>query len=138
MKPELAVTRIALSVFSLTAMLLALVLRADQRSAISPSEHRDRHLARHGKASKAPRGSPAAWRGTPPAHCAQLLRGVADLEADRGPRPSHDIGLLACLTRLSPNLSRVGIRIFSFEACSSFTHIAAHRIAQPPRAAFVA
>src|SRR5277367_4159823 len=37
----------------------------------------------------------------------------------------------------SPNGRRVGIRIVTFEACSGFTHITAHRIAQPPKAAFV-
>jgi len=46
--------------------------------------------------------------------------------------------LLACRTRPSPFLSRVGIRIFTFEACSGFTRVTARRIAQPPKAAFVA
>jgi len=32
---------------------------------------------------------------------------------------------------------RVGIRIVTFEACSGFTHVTAHRIAQPPKATFV-
>jgi hypothetical protein len=32
---------------------------------------------------------------------------------------------------------RVGIRIFTFEACSDFIHITARWIAQPPKAAFV-
>jgi len=32
---------------------------------------------------------------------------------------------------------QVGIRIFTFEACSGFTHVTAHWIAQPPEAAFV-
>jgi hypothetical protein len=40
-------------------------------------------------------------------------------------------------TRPSPNGRRVGIRIVTFEACSGFTHVTAHRIAQPPQAAFV-
>jgi hypothetical protein len=34
----------------------------------------------------------------------------------------------------SPNGRRVGIRIVTFEACSGFTHVTAHRIAQPPKA----
>ncbi len=38
----------------------------------------------------------------------------------------------------SPSPWRVGIRIETSEACSSFTRITAHRIAQPPKAAFVA
>src|SRR5260370_32635320 len=37
----------------------------------------------------------------------------------------------------SPFDRRVGIRIRTFEACSGFTHVTAHRIAQPPKAAFV-
>lgn len=37
----------------------------------------------------------------------------------------------------SPLFRRVGIRIITFEACSSFTHITARWIAQPPKAAFV-
>jgi len=32
---------------------------------------------------------------------------------------------------------RVGVRTFTFEACSGFTHITARRIARPPKAAFV-
>src|ERR1700722_19542533 len=37
----------------------------------------------------------------------------------------------------SPNGRRVGIRIVTFEACSGFTHVTAHRIAQSPKATFV-
>ena len=37
----------------------------------------------------------------------------------------------------SPYRWRVGIRIFTFEACSGFTHVAAHWLAQPPKATFV-
>ena len=33
----------------------------------------------------------------------------------------------------SPNGRRVGIRIVTFEACSSFTYVTAHRIARRPR-----
>src|SRR5512132_2849646 len=46
--------------------------------------------------------------------------------------------LLPHPTRPSPNLRRVGIRDFTFEACSAFTRVTARRIAQPPSAAFVA
>ena len=46
--------------------------------------------------------------------------------------------LLPCPVRPSPNLRRVGVRIFTFEACSGFTHVTARWIAQPPKAAFVA
>src|SRR5262245_55216509 len=38
----------------------------------------------------------------------------------------------------SPNGRRVGIRIVTFEACSGFTRVTARRIAQPPKATFVA
>src|ERR1700674_309314 len=37
----------------------------------------------------------------------------------------------------SPNRRREGIRIVTFEACSGFTHVTAHRIAQPPKVTFV-
>src|SRR5208337_3427509 len=40
-------------------------------------------------------------------------------------------------TRPSPLFRRVGIHIFTFEACSGFTHVTARWIAQPPKAAFV-
>jgi hypothetical protein len=40
-------------------------------------------------------------------------------------------------TRPSPFHWRVGIRDFTFEACSGFTHVTARRVAQPPKAAFV-
>jgi hypothetical protein len=40
--------------------------------------------------------------------------------------------------RPSPNDRRVGIRVRTFEACSGFTFVTAHRIAQQPKAAFVA
>jgi hypothetical protein len=39
--------------------------------------------------------------------------------------------------RPSPFCRRVGIRVSTFEACSGFTRVTAHRIAQPPKAAFV-
>jgi len=37
----------------------------------------------------------------------------------------------------SPLCRRVGIRDFTFEACSGFTHVTARRVARPPTAAFV-
>ena len=42
------------------------------------------------------------------------------------------------LVQPSPNGRRVGIRIVTFEACSGFTRVTARRIAQPPKATFVA
>jgi len=39
--------------------------------------------------------------------------------------------------RPSPKLRRVGVRDFTFEACSGFTRVTACRIAQSPKATFV-
>src|SRR5215470_14873107 len=39
--------------------------------------------------------------------------------------------------RPSPIAGRVGIRDFTFEACSGFTKVTARPVAQPPKAAFV-
>ena len=48
------------------------------------------------------------------------------------------VSITSPLVRPSPNDRRVGIRIRTFEACSGFTCVTAHRIAQQPKAAFVA
>ena len=42
------------------------------------------------------------------------------------------LSIASPLTRPSPLFRRVGIRNFTFEACSDFTHITARLIAQPP------
>jgi hypothetical protein len=47
------------------------------------------------------------------------------------------VSIASPLMQPSPNGRRVGIRIVTFEACSSFTHVTAHRIAQSPKATFV-
>src|SRR3954462_474559 len=47
------------------------------------------------------------------------------------------VSIASPLTRPSPFPRRVGIRIFTFEACSGFTRVTARWIAEPPRAAFV-
>ena len=47
------------------------------------------------------------------------------------------VSIASPLTRPSPLFRRVGIRVFTFEACSGFTHVTARWIAQPPKAAFV-
>src|SRR4051794_18202906 len=47
------------------------------------------------------------------------------------------VSIASPLTRPSPFLRRVGIRIFTFEACSGFTRVTARWIARPPKAAFV-
>ena len=48
------------------------------------------------------------------------------------------VSIASPLMQPSPNGRRVGIRIVTFEACSGFTRVTARRIAQPPKAAFVA
>ena len=48
------------------------------------------------------------------------------------------VSIASQLMQPSPNGRRVGIRINTFEACSGFTHVTARRIAQPPKATFVA
>src|SRR5262249_929604 len=47
------------------------------------------------------------------------------------------VSIASPLVQPSPNGRRVGIRIVTFEACSGFTRVTAHRIAQPPKATFV-
>ena len=47
------------------------------------------------------------------------------------------LSIASPFTRPSPLCRRVGIRTFTFEACSGFTRVTARRIAQPPKAAFV-
>ena len=48
------------------------------------------------------------------------------------------VSIASPLIMLSPNGRRVSIRIVTFGACSGFTRVTAHRIAQPPKATFVA
>src|SRR3954453_2531411 len=63
------------------------------------------------------------------------------LPACRAPYPGGSrrvpVSIASPLTRPSPFPRRVGIRIFTFEACSGFTRVTARWIAQPPKAAFV-
>ncbi len=47
------------------------------------------------------------------------------------------VTIASLFARPSPGKRRVGICIDSFEACSDFTRVTAHWIAQPPKAAFV-
>ena len=47
------------------------------------------------------------------------------------------VSIASPLMQPSPNGRRVGIRIVTFEACSSFTYVTARRIAQSPKATFV-
>src|SRR5262245_27639102 len=48
------------------------------------------------------------------------------------------VSIASPLVLPSPNDRRVGIRLVTFEACSGFTRVTARRIAQQPKAAFVA
>ena len=73
-----------------------------------------------------PTGSPPITRTTLPTCRVQYPGG------SRG-----GLSIAPPLARPSPFSRRVGIHISPFEACSDFTHITAHRIAQPPKAAFV-
>src|SRR3954463_3144820 len=72
-------------------------------------------------------GSPPMTRTTLPPCRAPYPGG-----SRRGP-----VSIAFPLTRPSPFPRRVGIRIFTFEACSGFTRVTARWIAQPPKAAFV-
>ena len=47
------------------------------------------------------------------------------------------VSIASPLMQPSPVSRRVGIRIVPFEACSGFTHVTAHQIAQSPAATFV-
>ena len=47
------------------------------------------------------------------------------------------VSIASPFARPSPYSRRIGVHIFTFEACSDFTRVTARRIAQPPKAAFV-
>jgi hypothetical protein len=74
-----------------------------------------------------PRGSPPITRITLPACHAHYPDGSERVR----------LSIASPSTRPSPLFRRVGIHIFTFEACSGFTHVTARWIAQPPKAAFV-
>ena len=70
---------------------------------------------------------------------ARLMAAMVDQFCDSYPGGSRRVhaSIASPPTRPSPLFRRVGIRVFTFEACSGFTHITARWIAQPPKAAFV-
>src|SRR5205823_8005870 len=72
-------------------------------------------------------GLPPITRITLPTCCAHIPRRTERVWAS----------IASPFTRPSPLLRRVGVRIFTFEACSGFTRVTARWIAQPPKAAFV-
>src|SRR3954468_103361 len=96
------------------------------RTALSDSRP-TRRLCGVGVASPSRDGSPPMTRITFPT-CRAPYPG--------GSRRVH-VSISSPLTRPSPFPRRVGIRIFTFEACSGFTRVTARWIAQPPKAAFV-
>jgi hypothetical protein len=68
--------------------------------------------------------SPPITRVALPACCAHYPGGSAQV---------HLPGFLPCAVLPSPLHRQVGIRIATFEACSGFTHVTAHWLAQPPK-----
>src|SRR5882724_10409042 len=90
--------------------------------------------SRHGRRLRDVEAATLALDGTPP-----ITR--TTFPTCRAHYPGGSSGcacrLLSPLIQPSPNGRRVGIRIVTFEACSGFTHVTAHRIAQPPKATFV-
>ena len=98
----------------------------NSRMALSDSRP-TRRLCDVGAATLIRDGSPPMTRTTLPTCRAQYPGG-----SRRVP-----VSIASPLTRPSPLSRRVGIRIFTFEACSGFTHVTARWIAQPPKAAFV-
>jgi hypothetical protein len=79
---------------------------------------------RYPRARRASRDDPHHLSSMPCPHTPADRNGCSRRLLPRRPRPS-------------PNLRRVGIRDFTFAACSGFTRVTAHWIAQPPKAAFV-
>jgi hypothetical protein len=62
-----------------------------------------------------------------------LQKGVEARPLTRRIKRVH-VSIASPIMQPSPNGRSVGIRIVTFEACSGFTHVTAHRIAQPSRA----
>ena len=73
-----------------------------------------------------PRGSPPITRITLPTCRAHYPGGSERVHAS----------IASPSARPSPLFRRVGIHIFTFEACSGFTHVTARWIAQPPKGGF--
>ena len=69
---------------------------------------------------------PASGTGLP-----RCIRYFPDMPSSipRWTRSSASIGSFLVLLRPSPNIGRVGIHIFTFEACSTFTRVTACRFA---------
>ena len=80
------------------------------------------------------RARPSSPPGLPRLPVSLFQRAVPTTPADQD---GCTCRLLPRPARPSPDHRRVGIRDFTFEACSGFTRITARWIAQPPKAAFV-
>ena len=80
------------------------------------------------------RARPSSPPGLPRLPVSLFQRAVPTTPADQD---GCTCRLLPPPARPSPDHRRVGIRDFTFEACSGFTRITARWIAQPPKAAFV-
>ena len=80
------------------------------------------------------RARPSSPPGLPRLPVSLFQRAVPSTPADQD---GCTCRLLPPPARPSPDHRRVGIRDFTFEACSGFTRITARWIAQPPKAAFV-
>ena len=80
------------------------------------------------------RARPSSPPGLPRLPVSLFQRAVPTTPADQD---GCTCRLLPPPARPSPYLGRVGVRDFTFEACSGFTRITARWIAQPPKAAFV-
>ncbi len=107
-------------------------------------------LRRNYPASTVVRPCPTPTRNRRPYGAVEAATLVSNrVSPDYPPYPSHlpcqlprrieqaHMSMPSLSTRPSPLRCRVGIHIAPFEACSGFTHITAHRIAQPPKATFV-
>ena len=80
------------------------------------------------------RARPSSPPGLPRLPVSLFQRAVPTTPADQD---GCTCRLLPRPARPSPDHRRVGIRDFTFKACSGFTRITARWIAQPPKAAFV-
>jgi hypothetical protein len=91
--------------------------------------------SRHGRRLKATlRPLPSPSDGSPPLTTNHL----SDVPCPLPRRIERvHLSITSPLMQPSPSDRRVGIRISTFEACSGFTRVTAHRIARPPKVTFV-
>src|SRR4051812_49629757 len=87
---------------------------------------------RHRRPATTLRPLPPCRMGLPRLPASPFQRAVPIIPADRD---GCICRFLPHLTRPSPLLRRVGIRIFAFETCSGFTPVSAPLVSPPPTAA---